>query len=753
MKLILSRIKKTEGQAAAALNLILGVCAVGLIAVFCFELSRYFLSRDELKSNTEAAALCCETALVTSGDPTNSSNQTNAVNTALTLFQQNTILGQPMTSAIAQTGNSELSPAPGQAQICFQFLDPVTRQPIIPGSGASGALIQATGAYCYTPAFGQVLGFGNAQFTFQVSTFSGVPRVDVVLAFDISGGTDDQTYVTPPQRGSNGSGSGTGGGGGGGDGGGGGGGGGGGTCSVGINYMFPNGSNSSAFMGGSILDMCGHTNSGTSPLPNALPPQQLETATGITYSELSTATQGLAGYNGNSSSAAYMGVAPGNFCFSCPPSSGGKGGGGGNGGGQVNYLNNNKKSQLIASAKTDSLSDISFAPLFSTYAQVEMTNPGTSGPPVAPYSSGGYTYSPCSHAPGGLPPFSDPSAIPGKCVSGVSPIIAGSAAPNVFTDLMANIDGNPVFAGNYTSVNGFIYTDISTITESARGNLESSTVAGAALVDVNGMGITPTPGYASDYYANAQLALQPYNNLLNAVAALINEMKSVADVHFSFIAFNDTAGSSATGTTPAQYADNAQTGYLPMISSAFPYPMPAPTNSGVATYILPPLPFIPLDPNNAHTDIISQIPNMSPNGNRNVAAGLQAAIGQLTTNSRPGANKAIVLFSSGVPTEANIANSVALQDALTQAQSAATNSIPIYCVTVADPLSTTSPTDDSLDDTAYNDNNGGITAVSAPGPSLGQKYYRVDWTNITTNLSNLSTVVDNIVRQMVGMMH
>src|ERR1700722_401846 len=103
------------------------------IAMFCFELSRYFLSRDQLKTNTEAAALCCETALVSSGDPSNAANQTTAVNTALTLFQQNSILGASMANASvpgASDGTpggvaTELAPGPGQAQICFQFLDPI----------------------------------------------------------------------------------------------------------------------------------------------------------------------------------------------------------------------------------------------------------------------------------------------------------------------------------------------------------------------------------------------------------------------------------------------------------------------------------------------------------------------------------------------------------------------------------------------------------------------------------------------------
>ena len=62
-----------------------------------------------------------------------------------------------------------------------------------------------------------------------------------------------------------------------------------------------------------------------------------------------------------------------------------------------------------------------------------------------------------------------------------------------------------------------------------------------------------------------------------------------------------------------------------MISTWFSYAAPAPTSSGSATYILPSLPFVALDPNNANTDVMSQIPQMAPTGNRNVAAVLNAA--------------------------------------------------------------------------------------------------------------------------------
>jgi len=60
--------------------------------------------------------------------------------------------------------------------------------------------------------------------------------------------------------------------------------------------------------------------------------------------------------------------------------------------------------------------------------------------------------------------------------------------------------------------------------------------------------------------------------------------------------------------------------------------------------------------------------------------------------------------------------------------------------------------DDSADDSAYG-STAGITGTSSPGGGSGPKYYRVDYTGATAAQTNLSTVVDNIVRQMIGMMH
>ena len=49
-----------------------------------------------------------------------------------------------MSGATLSNDPSTLEPAPGNAQICFQFLDPLTRQPVnASGAGVSSGVTQS----------------------------------------------------------------------------------------------------------------------------------------------------------------------------------------------------------------------------------------------------------------------------------------------------------------------------------------------------------------------------------------------------------------------------------------------------------------------------------------------------------------------------------------------------------------------------------------------------------------------------------
>ncbi|PWU01109.1 MAG: hypothetical protein C5B53_03265, partial [Candidatus Melainabacteria bacterium] len=152
------------------LNLLMSVFVLLLLGVFAWELSLYLLAKDQLKTCVEVAALTCETTLCSSGDV---NNKPIAIATAYNLFCRNTILGNSLAGTPPPvTLPSDLNPGPGEASICFRFLDPVTRSDLNV-IGPAGAIIEADGAYCYQPIFGRFLGLSNVTFTVLVSAQAG----------------------------------------------------------------------------------------------------------------------------------------------------------------------------------------------------------------------------------------------------------------------------------------------------------------------------------------------------------------------------------------------------------------------------------------------------------------------------------------------------------------------------------------------------------------------------------------------------
>jgi len=182
------RLRTQTGQGGSVLLLIMAVLFLGLASFFSWELSRYLLARDQLKTVTEVAAITCETALASSGDASDATNQSNAENTAIQLFSQNSVLGRSLNGTLQVSDPTQLAPSPGQAEIAFQFLDPRDLQ--LAGGSTSGfppgTAIRATSAYCYQSALGEFIGTGTATFTVQVSATSGLPRLDIVMAVDCS---------------------------------------------------------------------------------------------------------------------------------------------------------------------------------------------------------------------------------------------------------------------------------------------------------------------------------------------------------------------------------------------------------------------------------------------------------------------------------------------------------------------------------------------------------------------------------------
>ena len=77
-----------------------------------------------------------------------------------------------------------------------------------------------------------------------------------------------------------------------------------------------------------------------------------------------------------------------------------------------------------------------------------------------------------------------------------------------YTDIVVNIDGNPVFGG--CTYNGFSFPDLPTLVEASRGNLESIVIAAAAHSGTV-TSVSPRAGYQEAYMAAATAASKPFN--------------------------------------------------------------------------------------------------------------------------------------------------------------------------------------------------------------------------------------------------
>jgi hypothetical protein len=177
--------------------LFLATCVVGPLTLLAFEIARYSLAKQQLKTCVESCALAAG-ATNASGNITDPmAAQQAAMATALNMFQRNRILDQSLASATQATA-LPMSPAANQATLYFQFLDPVTLQPVPLGS-TDGKRIQVTGAFGVVPLFSSFLNLKASYPAVEISN-GGLPMLDIVLCFDISASMDDFTPISIVDR-------------------------------------------------------------------------------------------------------------------------------------------------------------------------------------------------------------------------------------------------------------------------------------------------------------------------------------------------------------------------------------------------------------------------------------------------------------------------------------------------------------------------------------------------------------------------
>lgn len=195
-------IRRKSGQSVALLVAFLAAFVIAPLSLLGFEVARYALAKQQLKACVESCALAAGTTNAV-GDSTDPQvTQLAAIATAIDMFKRNSILDQSLVT-VTQSNSLPLSPAANKSVLFFQFLDPVTRQPVPLGS-TNGKIISVTGAFGVVPTFGAFFHWAGVYPAVEAAN-GGLPMLDVVLCFDISSSMDDFTPVSVVDRYKNGS--------------------------------------------------------------------------------------------------------------------------------------------------------------------------------------------------------------------------------------------------------------------------------------------------------------------------------------------------------------------------------------------------------------------------------------------------------------------------------------------------------------------------------------------------------------------
>lgn len=190
--------RKSSGQVALALNLFIAIFVVGSIGLVTFEISRILLAREQLQHCLELAALGGSTTMASSSQ-TGAAARTEGQTAALNILKMNSILGQPLTTAVVSCASpTAMALNPGQVGAYIEFDDPVTKAPA--AASANTCVIRVYGAYAYSLFSGGFGSIGVSVYTISASASAGLPAIDVVLVYNNDSSNDDQTPVSFVRR-------------------------------------------------------------------------------------------------------------------------------------------------------------------------------------------------------------------------------------------------------------------------------------------------------------------------------------------------------------------------------------------------------------------------------------------------------------------------------------------------------------------------------------------------------------------------
>lgn len=199
--------RKSVGQGVLALSALVGLIIIPLIGIFSFEIARYQHGVNQLNANCDSAALAGAAMLVTSKFQRKQDRQkrfaeaTKAAQNAFkstfsqTNSQLNDVLGSTLRTAVdvGKDGTLTLGTQPGDCTYKIQTVDPSNLNVVEPTDDKAKA-IKVSAQFTARPAFSKFLGLG-ALVPIVSRAVAGIPVLDVVVCFDVSGSMDDSSRV------------------------------------------------------------------------------------------------------------------------------------------------------------------------------------------------------------------------------------------------------------------------------------------------------------------------------------------------------------------------------------------------------------------------------------------------------------------------------------------------------------------------------------------------------------------------------
>jgi Flp pilus assembly protein TadG len=189
--------RSERGQSLLMLMMLILLVIVPLLSIITFEVARLYLAKQELQNASDAAVLAGTATLASSDNVDPLQAHKDAIEAAIKIFKANTVLGQALSRTTQVVSLSNLSADLDEARVFFEFINPVTGA-VEPMSSPNGKVVRVSSSTTRTLAFGKYVGINTLNVN-AVST-GAVPKLDMVICFDVSGSMDDQTPVTFVKR-------------------------------------------------------------------------------------------------------------------------------------------------------------------------------------------------------------------------------------------------------------------------------------------------------------------------------------------------------------------------------------------------------------------------------------------------------------------------------------------------------------------------------------------------------------------------